>query len=72
MADTKFTYNEYSLILKLIKPRLSSFKLPMPEDFVLMRHDVEFDISRAFELAKIESEYMSKINFFLSGSILSL
>ena len=64
MSDTKFTYNEYLLILKLIKPRLSSFKLPMSEDFVLMRHDVEFDISRAFELAKIESEHGAKSTFF--------
>ncbi len=64
MEDKKFTYNEYSLILKSIKPRLSSFKLPMPQDFVLMRHDVEFDISRAFELAKIESGYGAKSTFF--------
>lgn len=64
MEDTKFSYNEYSLILKLIKPRLSLFKLSMPQDFVLMRHDVEFDISRAYEIAKIESEYGARSTFF--------
>ena len=63
MIEKKFTYDEYLSILKLIKPRLSLFKLPMPEDYVLMRHDVEFNISRAFELAKIESGYGVKSTF---------
>lgn len=56
----KFTYKEYIEILKLIGPRLCFFKLQMPENFILLRHDVEFDISRAFELAKIESKHNVK------------
>ena len=60
----KFTYNEYIKILKLIEPRLSFFKLQMPENYILLRHDVEFDISRAFELAKIESKHNVKSTFF--------
>ncbi len=60
----KFTYKEYIEILKLIGPRLCFFKLQMPENFILLRHDVEFDISRAFELAKIESKHNVKSTFF--------
>ena len=36
----------------------------MPENFILLRHDVEFDISRALELAKIESKHNVKSTFF--------
>jgi len=60
----KFTHKEYIKILKLIGPRLSFFKLQMPENFILMRHDVEFDVSRALELAKIESKYNVRSTFF--------
>lgn len=62
--DPNFTYKEYIKIIKLIKPRLSLFKLPMPENFILMRHDVEFNVSRALEIAKIESEHQVKSTFF--------
>jgi len=60
----KFTYEEYIKILKLIGSRLSFFKLQMSENFILLRHDVEFDISRAFEIAKIEYKHNVKSTFF--------
>jgi len=62
--DPNFTYKEYIKIIKLIEPRLSLFKLPMPENFILMRHDVEFNVARALEIAKIESEHQVKSTFF--------
>jgi len=58
-----FTHDEYIEILGLIKPRLSNFKLPMPENFILLRHDVEFSVSRALEIAKIESKHDIKSTF---------
>ena len=59
-----FTHNDYIKILKIIKPRLSSFQLPMPEHFVLLRHDVEFNVKRALDIAEIESAYKIKSTYF--------
>ena len=55
-----FTYNEYKNIINLIKTHLPikdfSEITDKTKKFCVLRHDIEFSIDRAYELAKIEKE----------------
>ena len=55
-----FSYNEYKNIINLIKSNLPiidfSEVTEKTEKFCVLRHDIEFSIDRAYELAKVEKE----------------
>ena len=64
----KFSYKEYCEIIKHYAPIIKDFKEInfYTKDFCIIRHDVEFSIERAVEIAKIDSEVeftSSLINF---------
>lgn len=52
-----FSYEEYKKIIRIIKEsgRAAKFREARERDsFVIMRHDVEFSVARAFALSKLE------------------
>ena len=55
-----FSYNEYINIIKLVNSHLPiidfSDVTETTDKFCVLRHDIEFSIDRAYELAKIENE----------------
>ncbi|MDR1473042.1 MAG: hypothetical protein LBI41_00545 [Lactobacillales bacterium] len=61
-----FSYNNYKEIIQIIKKsgkyssfhevKSSSLEEKRREEFILMRHDVEFSVERAFKLAKLEND----------------
>lgn len=52
-----FSFEEYEIILKAISPRLKNFEeINKDEDFIILRHDVEFSVLRAHNIAKIENQ----------------
>jgi len=55
-----FSYNEYKNIINLIKKDLPILDFSeiteKTEKFCVLRHDIEFSIDRAYDLAKIEKE----------------
>ena len=59
-----FSFGEYSQILKALKGRLNKFNPSMPDEFVIIRHDVEFNINRALEVAVLESKVNVSSTFF--------
>jgi hypothetical protein len=59
-----FSYDEYKYILDSIKDRLFNFRNIHSNKFILLRHDVEFNIFRAHEIAKIEFERNVSSTFF--------
>ena len=63
----KFSFDEYREILKLYLPILKDFQDidHSTTDFCLLRHDVEFSLERALEIAKIDSSYGIKSSFFI-------
>ena len=55
-----FSYNEYKNIIKMVKEHLPILDFSEVDEstkkFCVLRHDIEFSIDRAYELAKIENE----------------
>ena len=55
-----FSYNEYINIIKLVNSHLPiidfSDVTETTDKFCVLRHDIEFSIDRAYELAKVEKE----------------
>ena len=55
-----FSYNEYKNIINLIKNHLPIVDFSdvneQTDRFCVLRHDIEFSIDRAYELAKVEKE----------------
>ena len=65
---SKFSHFEYRRILDKYVSSVSDFDdilLSSPDKFVVLRHDVEFSVLRALEIAQIEKEYevCSTFNF---------
>lgn len=53
-----FSFKDYKRIIEIIKEtgRVTDYKSALHEDkFAIMRHDVEYSVERAYELAKVES-----------------
>ena len=53
-----FSYNEYKEIISIIQStgRQAGYAEAVKKDsFVIMRHDVEYSVDRAYALAKVES-----------------
>lgn len=53
-----FSFNDYRKIIQIIKDtgRVTDYKSALHTDkFAIMRHDVEYSVERAYELARVES-----------------
>lgn len=60
---TNFSFSEYKVILEAFKGKWIMFHEVTNQPFVLMRHDVEFSVNRAYLLGKIENENSVKSTF---------
>jgi hypothetical protein len=58
-----FSFSEYKAILQAFKGKWKMFHDVTDKPFVLMRHDVEFSVDRAYLLGKIEAENSVKSTF---------
>ena len=73
----KFSYEEYASIIRVVQEsgKQVTFQEALHRDrFVIMRHDVEFSIKRAYNLAKFEYDCRFKSIYFfqLSNNIYNL
>lgn len=62
-----FSFNDYKEIIRIIKStdRYMDYHKALTSDkFILMRHDVEYSVERAYELAKVESSIDFTSTFF--------
>lgn len=62
-----FSYDDYKEILRIIKSTglQTDYEHAMSRDkFIIMRHDVEYSVERAYELAKVEESMDFTSNFF--------
>ena len=64
MKYNQFSMNEYSKILETYKDRFVKFNNNMPDNFVLLRHDVEFSVNRALLIAEFETNKNVSSSFF--------
>ncbi len=64
MKYNQFSMNEYSKILETYKDRFVTFNNNMPDNFVLLRHDVEFSVNRALLIAEFETNKNVSSSFF--------
>jgi len=58
-----FSFPEYKAILQAFKGKWTMFHDVTDKPFVLMRHDVEFSVDRAYLLGKFEAENSVKSTF---------
>ena len=69
--DKAFHYEEYEKFLKKISRGTNFYESPMPHDFLIMRHDVEFSVERALKIAQLdEANGITSVFFFqvISGA----
>ncbi len=59
-----FSYDEYKLILEALKRKKTTFDDALKGEFIILRHDVEFNIDRAQKMGAIDKEYGIKSTFF--------
>jgi hypothetical protein len=62
-----FSYEDYREILRLIREsgRQATYEEALHRDeFIIMRHDVEYSVDRAFELSKVEESMDFRSTFF--------
>lgn len=62
-----FSYDDYREIIRIIKAtgRYTDYKHALERDkFVLMRHDVEYSVERAYDLSKVEESMDFTSTFF--------
>ncbi len=62
-----FSYDDYKEIIRIIKStgHASSYKKAINQDeFIIMRHDVEYSVERAYELSKVEESMDFTSNYF--------
>lgn len=62
-----FSYDDYKEIIRIIKStgHASSYKKAIKQDeFIIMRHDVEYSVERAYELSKVEESMDFTSNYF--------
>ena len=65
MMKKRFTYEEYHEILNLYSHRIKSFNEAKElSEFVILRHDVEFSVTRALKMAKLEESSGIKSTYF--------
>lgn len=62
-----FSYEDYKAIIRIIKTTdlQTDYKHALTRDrFIIMRHDVEYSVERAYELAKVEESMDFTSNYF--------
>lgn len=62
-----FSYDDYKEIIRIIKStgHQSSYKKAINQDeFIIMRHDVEYSVERAYKLSKVEESMDYVSNYF--------
>lgn len=62
-----FSYDDYKEIIRIIKStgHQSSYKKAINQDeFIIMRHDVEYSVERAYKLSKVEESMDFVSNYF--------
>lgn len=62
-----FSYDDYKEIIRIIKStgKYADYKQAMGRDrFVIMRHDVEYSVERAYQLSKVEESMDFTSTFF--------
>ena len=62
-----FSFSDYKEIIRIIKSTdryMGYHKALTSDQFILMRHDVEYSVERAYELAKVESSMDFTSTFF--------
>jgi hypothetical protein len=65
MSKKAFTYEEYTQIISMYSDRMRSFNEALGlSDFVILRHDVEFSVTRALKMAQIENQKKIKSTYF--------
>ena len=67
-SKIQFSHSEYIEIIRKFAGRICGFKTVMPKSFVILRHDVEFSVHRAFEIAQIEADNDIASTFFFQVS----
>lgn len=70
-----FSYSDYKEIINIIKEsgRGCNFRQAQARDkFIIMRHDVEFSVDRAFALSKLELSMDFTSTYFSSGRIIPI
>ena len=60
----RFSYDEYRSIISGFKSSASFYNKYMPDRFAIVRHDVEFSIDRALDMAHIDSSIGISSTFF--------
>ena len=65
----KFSFTEYEYILRRFHGRWKDYSEPLNDNFVLLRHDVEFSVQRALDLATLE--YSLKISSTYNFQVIS-
>ena len=63
-----FSYKEYKKIIDYYRKELKLVKLEnirkSSKNFFFIRHDVEFSVNRAFELAKFEKKVLNVNSYY--------
>ena len=63
------SYNNFLELLRIIKKTNRIMKFTEinanTDEFVILRHDIEFDVSRAYQMASIEHTYGTKATYFV-------
>lgn len=65
-----FSYDDYREIIRIIKSTglQAGYREAIARDrFVIMRHDVEYSVERAYELSKVEESMDFTSTYFSSG-----
>lgn len=78
MKNKTFSLSSYKYLIKIIKkskkPTINFDQFIDGKNGILMRHDVDFSLSKAFQIAKIDHKYAISSTFFvmLNSKIYSL
>lgn len=70
-----FSYDDYKEIIRIIQStgRQCGYAEALNRDsFIIMRHDVEYSVDRAWQLAKVEQSMDFTSTFFFSGQIIPI
>lgn len=68
-----FSFEDYREIIRIIQAtgRHANYADALSKDsFVIMRHDVEYSVERAYELARVEQSMDFVSTYFSSGPII--
>ena len=62
--NSTFSYNNYREIINKYRPLICDFnEIEGKKEFALLRHDVEFSMERAHQIAKVDNECKVKSSF---------